>query len=163
MLSQLAQQGLFQYKDSGGNLQTVNLLQIAGAAGYANTVLPLQASQFSKINGVLSQGTLTPTSDPNISTFSFLNTSSATMYYPTVRADYNLSDNVRINLSYGMTKTDRPGVNAPIFPGGIDPVDHTSSNSKNQLAGFGVDWSVRPNMINQFSHGLHVSVQRFRS
>jgi carboxypeptidase family protein len=153
VLSPSAQQGLFQYKNSAGTLQTVDLMQMAGAAGYANTVLPLQASQFSKINGVLNQGTLTPTSDPNISTFSFLNTSSATTYYPTVRADYNLSDNVRINLSYGMTKTVRPGVNPPIFPGGIDPVDHTSSNSKNQLAGFGVDWTLRPNMINQFHLG----------
>jgi hypothetical protein len=152
VLSQSAQQGLFQYKDSSGNLKTVNLLQMAGAAGYANTVLPLQASQFSKINGVLNLGTLTPTSDPNISTFSFLNSSSTTTYYPTVRADYNATDSVRVNVSYGLTKQTQPGTNAPVYPGGIDPVDHTSSNSKNQLAGLGVDWTVRPNMINQ----LHV-------
>lgn len=153
VLSQSAQQGLFQYKDTSGNLKTVDLLQMAGAAGYPSTVLGLQSSQFSKINGVLNQGTLTPTSDPNISTFSFLNASNSTIYYPTVRADYNVSEKLRVNLSYGMTKTVRPGTNAPVFPGGIDTVDHTSSNSKNQLAGFGVDWTIRPNMINQFHAG----------
>ena len=40
-----------------------------------------------------------------------------------------------------------------VFPGGIDTVDLTSSNSNNKIAGFGVDWTIRPTLINQFHGG----------
>src|SRR5215469_2533146 len=63
VLTPSAQQGIFSYKTSSGALQTANVLQIAGAAGYPSTVLGNVASQLSQINGVISQGTLTPTSD----------------------------------------------------------------------------------------------------
>ena len=66
VLSAGAQQGLFSYKSSSGALQTVNVLQLAGAAGYPSTVFPM-FRQFSTINGILNSGALTPTTDPNIS------------------------------------------------------------------------------------------------
>ena len=76
-----------------------------------------------------------------------------TIYYPAMRFDYNLSDAVRLNVSYTQTKTVYPGANAPVFPGGIDTVDLTSSNSNNKIAGLGVDWTIRPTLINQFHGG----------
>ncbi|MBO0862333.1 MAG: carboxypeptidase regulatory-like domain-containing protein, partial [Chloracidobacterium sp.] len=153
ILSPGAQQGLFQYSDKGGALQTLDVLSLAGSAGAPSTVNASISNQLSKINGVLSQGRLTPTSDPNISTLTFQVPYRTTTYYPAMRFDYNATDNIRLNLSYSQTKNIGKGVNPPLFPGGIDPTDYTSSNFNNKIAGFGVDWVIRPTLINQFHFG----------
>src|SRR5215471_19541508 len=57
VLSPTAQQGIFSYKTSSGAIQTANVLQIAGAAGYPATVLPNIAGQLTRINSILNAGT----------------------------------------------------------------------------------------------------------
>jgi hypothetical protein len=161
VLSPSAQQGIFSYKDASGNIQSVNMMQIAGAAGFPSTVNPVMGGQLQKINGVLSQGTLTPTSDPNINVLNFQWSNRTTIYYPTIRADYVPSQSVRINASYAQTKTNSYHANGPQFPGGIDPVDYVSNAGNNRIAGFGVDWTVRPTMINQFHAGYMYQLSQF--
>ncbi len=153
VLSPGAQSGIFQYKASNGSIQSVNVLQIGTAAGGPGVVNANIAGQFSQINGVLNAGVLSPTSDPNISTLNWQYAARRTIYYPAMRFDYNLSDAVRLNISYTQTKTVYPGANAAVFPGGIDTTDLTSSNSNDKIAGFGVDWTIRPTLINQFHGG----------
>src|SRR5215510_10329112 len=155
ILSPGAQQGLFQYRDNKGVLQTLNVLSLAGSAGRGDptTVNASIAAQLSKINGVLSQGSLTPTSDPNTSTLTFQVPRRTTVYYPAMRFDFNATDNIRLNVSYSQTKTNDKGANTPLFPGGIDPIDYTSSNANSKIAGFGIDWVIRPTLINQFHFG----------
>ena len=161
VLTPAAQQGLFAYKDGAGNIQTVNVLQIAGAAGYPSTVNPLMGAQLQKINSVLNQGTLTPTGDPNFNSLNFQYPSRITTYYPTIRVDYLATQNVRINASYAQTKANSNDVNGPQFPGGIDPLDYVSNVSNNHLAGFGVDWTIRPTVINQFHAGYMYQLSQF--
>jgi hypothetical protein len=161
VLTPAAQQGLFSYKDAAGNIQTVNVLQIAGAAGYPTAINSIMGGQLQKINGVLNQGTLTPTSDPNVNTLNFQYTSRTTTYYPTIRVDYLATQSVRINASYAQTKTNSNHVNAPQFPGGIDPLDYVSNAGNNRIAGFGVDWTVRPTLINQFHAGYMYQLSQF--
>ena len=153
VLSAGAQGGVFQYKASNGSIQGVNVLQIGTGAGGPGTVNSAIASQLSQINGVLGDGILSPTSDPNISTLNWQYAARRTIYYPAMRFDYNVNDAVRLNLSYTQTKTVFPGANAAVFPGGIDTTDLTSSNSNNKIAGIGVDWTIRPTLINQFHGG----------
>jgi hypothetical protein len=153
VLSPSAQQGVFQYKASNGSIQSVNLLSMGTAAGGTGVLNSAVQSQFAAINGVLKDGTLAPTSDPNLSTLSWQYANLTTVYYPALRFDYNATDNLRFNLSYTQTKTVAPGANAPNWPGGIDSVDLTSSNSNNKIAGFGVDYNIRPTLINQFHAG----------
>ncbi len=153
VLSPGAQNGIFQYKAANGSIQSVNVLQIGTAAGGSGVVNSNIAGQFSQINGVLNAGVLSPTSDPNISTLNWQYAARRTIYYPAMRFDYNLNDSVRLNISYTQTKTLFPGANAAVFPGGIDTTDLTSSNSNNKIAGFGVDWTIRPTLINQFHAG----------
>jgi len=155
VLSPGAQQGLFSYKDATGGIQTVNLPQIAGNAGYRSAVLPFVSSELQKINGVLNLGVITPSTDPNINTLSFLVTNKTTVYYPTIRVDYVATDNVRLNLSYTQNKTNAEGVSSPQFPGGIDKaLNQTSNRLNNRIAGVGVDWTIRPTLINQFHGGF---------
>src|SRR5438552_101534 len=49
VLSPAAQQGLFSYKDSGGALQTINLLQVAGTGGLPSKVNANVASSLQAI------------------------------------------------------------------------------------------------------------------
>ena len=153
VLSAGAQTGIFQYKASNGSIQSVNVLRIGASAGGPGTVNSQIGSQLSAINGVLGAGVLSPTSDPNISTLNWQYAARRTIYYPALRFDYNLNEAIRLNVSYTQTKTVYPGANAAVFPGGIDTVDLTSSNSNDKIAGFGVDWTIRPTLINQFHGG----------
>ncbi len=154
VLNPLAQQGIFQYRDATGALQSINVLQIGGNAGAPGAVNPNIANQLQQINGVLGQGTLTQNSDPNLSTLSWQYAARRTIYYPALRFDYNATNSVRLNLSYSQTKSNFPGANNPNWPGGIDTVDLTSSNGNNKIGGFGVDWTVRPTLVNQFHGGF---------
>ncbi len=153
ILSPSAQQGIFQYKAANGSIQSVNLLQLGVAAGGTNVINSSVASQLTAINGVTGDGVLTPSSDPNLSTLSWQYANLTTTYFPALRFDFNATDKLRLNLSYTQTKTVHPGANAPNFPGGIDTVDLTSSNSNDKIAGFGIDYSIRPTLINQFHAG----------
>ncbi len=153
VLSSSAQQGIFSYKTASGALQTANVLQIAGAAGYSSTVLPNVAAQFAQINGVLTQGTLSPTTDPNVSTLNHVNAARQTIHYPSLRLDYNLAENKRLSFVYNQTSTTCVNCNVPIFPGGIAAADAGSVDPFNRIVSFTFDWSIHPTLINQFRAG----------
>jgi len=153
ILNPLAQQGVYQYLDTAGKLQQVNVLQIGLSNGLPGTVAPSIANQLKQINGVLSQGNVAPnTSDPNVSTFTFTNPSTNTTYFPTLRMDYNATEKLRLNLSYTQQKQSTPNTYAPIFPT-IDTVDRASYKGNNKIAGIGVDYTISPTLINQFHAG----------
>ena len=153
VLSPGAQQGMFTYRDTSGNLQTVNVLTLAGSAGAPSAVHPFIASELQTINSVLNQGTLTQTSDPNTLTLAWQVPNRSTIRYPALRFDYHATDRLRFNVSYSQTKADNNKVYAPNFPGGIDPLDYTSNANNNKVAGFGFDYVIRPTLINQFRAG----------
>src|SRR5579872_6774869 len=163
VLSAAAQQGNFTYRDNSGALQTINVLQLAGGAGAPSTVNPAIATQLQKINGVLNQGTLSPTSDPNLSNFNFLIPNSTTFYYPALRFDYNATTNLRFNVSYSQTKDYDTHINTPNFPGNVDPLDYTSNQHNDKIAGLGVDWIIRPTLVNQFHAGYTYQYALFDS
>jgi hypothetical protein len=155
VLSPAAQQGLFSYRTSSGALQTVNVLQLAGAAGYPSAVLPNISGQLAKINSVLGSGTLTPTSDPNIYALNFAVPARQTIKYPSVRLDYSLSESKHFSLAYNQTATTCVPCNAPAWPGGINTLesDAGSVNPNNRIVSFSFDWTIRPTLINQFHAG----------
>jgi hypothetical protein len=153
VLNSAAQNGIFQYLDNSGKLQQVDLFQIASAAGLPNKVHPHISSQLSAINGILKLGTVNQSpSDPNVSTFTFANPSDNTVYFPTVRIDWNKSEKLRFNVSYTQQKTSTPNTYPPNFPT-LDTVDRASYQGNNKIAGFGVDYMFTPTLINQFHAG----------
>src|SRR5436190_6928629 len=58
VLSPDAQQGRFSFRNAAGGLQTVNVLDIAGAAGLPSSVHPNVAASLAKISSVYGQGAL---------------------------------------------------------------------------------------------------------
>jgi hypothetical protein len=165
VLSPAAQQGLFSYKDTSGAIQTVNLLQAAGTAGLPSTLNSNVASSLQAISGTYGKGSLIPTSDPNIDNLSFPYTHRDTIYYPTVRVDWNATDKVRMFASYAQTKTFNDLTNNPQFPGNLpqDQLTYTSNKHNNRIAGIGLDWLFRPTLINQFHGGFMYQYDLFDS
>jgi hypothetical protein len=164
VLSPSAQQGLFSYKDTSGNIQSVNVLQVAGAAGLPSKINSSVGDSLGKINGVLGQGALSPTSDPNIFTLNFQAPARINGYYPTVRLDWNATEKERVYLSYAQTKLNSNHINTPLFPGAIpsdQALDYTSNVSNNRIAGVGVDSVFRPTLINQFHAGYMYQLSIF--
>lgn len=122
VLTPAAQTGVFSYI-SGGQVQTVNLFNIAAANGQLATPDPTIASVLSRIQqSVGSTGTITPiTNNPNRQLFNFLNTGSDLRKFLALRFDFNLTRNH--SLEFVMNRQNfTPGVDFlnsrdPIFPG----------------------------------------------
>src|SRR5215469_6049487 len=156
-----AQAGNFTWTDSAGT-HTVNILtQIAGPAGQPSTVNSVTAGLFSAINGSLSGGAVTPTADPNINSIAFAVQSPITYWYPTVRVDYNIKDNLRMYVSWNMTEWKQPGAAAPPYPGATFQTYGASNKSKYYTAALGFDWTVTPTIINQFRGGYLYNLAKY--
>lgn len=130
---------------NGSCSRTINGLTMDGCA----TV----AGEQSNINGILSLGQLGGTGDPNLLSLNWASANAQTNYYPTVRVDYNMSQNMRFNVAWNMSKYETPNSVPDTFPGA--PFAGTGGGSvfKYYTGGFGFDWTVKPTLVNQFRGG----------
>lgn len=153
-MTSAAQNGNFAY--SGG---TVNLFNIAQAynAAHPGTNLPIVVNnaigqELSAINTGVKQGSLRPdlSNSPNLMGLQWNQSNPNTYYYPTFRVDYNASQSVRLNLAYNQTKWSAPTADQGFWPG-----DGRQSGSKTNAASaaFGLEWTIKPTLINQFRGG----------
>jgi len=165
ILTSAAQGGNFTYtltcptNDPGCTLpattSTVNLLQIAkqNNANLPDTVNSQIASQFAAINGIVSDGSITSTSNFNFNQINWHQGSPTTYYYPAARVDYNLSDKVRMYLSWLMTKQEQPDNTAGDFPGAAFADQIAGNATKNYTSSYGFDYIFSPQLLNQFKAG----------
>ena len=156
VLNSAAQQGNFTYTDTNGNNQVVNVLNVGSAYGGANTAV---AGEISAINGALSHGALSAVvGDPNLSRLTWQVPAPRTIYFPTVRVDYNISQKYRLNVAFNETKGQPvedfyTTYNPPPFPGSTFANRGGHNRGKYYTAGLGFDWTVRPTLINEFRAG----------
>jgi hypothetical protein len=145
-----AQAGNFTY---GG--KTVNLLQLAHQTNpnLPDTVNSQIAAQFSAINGIASDGSVTPTANPNFNQIAWLQNSPTTYYYPAARVDYNLTDKARMYLSWLMTQQEQPVNTAGDFPGSAFSNQIAGNETKNYTSSYGFDYIFTPQLLNQFKAG----------
>jgi len=156
LLTSAAQGGDFTYTSTDGTNKTINLLTLAKQQNpnLPNTVNSEIASQFEAINAATSGGAITSTSSPNLNQISWLQGSPTTYYYPMVRVDYNLSQKVRMYLSWLMTKQSQPAVAQGAFPGSGFSNQIAGNQTKNYTSSFGLDYIITPQLINQFKAGF---------
>jgi hypothetical protein len=146
-----AQKGIYTELDG----TKVNLFsQVAGPNGLPTSANSMISGQISAIDGALSSGKLSPTSDPNLQTLSWFVPSPQTYYFPTVRVDYNVTQKVRMDVAWNETKYHQPGAGAPFFPGSLANTG-ASNKSSNYTGSLGVDWTISPTLINQFRGGYY--------
>ncbi len=155
VLSAGAQQGNYSYVDTTGQARTINLLQVAGGLGLQSNVNPAVGSVFSKINTSAKSGILGQIgNDPNLLTLNWTQPSPTTIYYPTVRLDYNASENLRLYGSWVMSKASTPNAIGQSFPGSGFSNTGGGNGSSFYTTALGVDWTLSPNLINQFKGGF---------
>ena len=170
VMSPTAQTGVFTFTGTGGAQHTVNLLtDIAGsAAGQAvnpccsmpTAVNPNVASIFSNITSALGQGAVSPNSDANLVDVNWNYSTPLTQYFPTVRLDYNMRENLRLFLSFNMTKSSQTNGNIPPLPGEFYSKFGGTNNFKYFTQALGIDWTITPTVLNSFRAGyLYNSAQ----
>jgi hypothetical protein len=159
-LAPAAQTGTFTYTDTNNVVQTVNVLNIAANCGApcGGSIPSTVNSQVSTIlqatNGAQKYGALSSLSDPNFQQLSWLNPNPTTTYYPTVRVDYNLSQKLRFNVAWNMTKSVSPTATAPNLPGPDFAKTGSGNRFKSYTAAAGIDYTFSPSLINDFRGGF---------
>ena len=160
-LTPAAQSGIFTYVDSNNQTQTVNVLQTAanctvscGGNALPSTVNTQTASTLQAVNGVLSNGTLTPLSDPNFQQLNWQISNPTTRYFPTIRVDYNPTDKLRLNLAWNYTKTVQPGANSPNLPGAAFQSTGAGNQFKSYTAALGIQQTFSPTLVNELRGGF---------
>jgi len=160
VMSPLAQTGVFTFTQ-GGVTHNVNLLtDIAGGASGVNpccvlptVVNPDVGSIFSNISSSLSAGSVTPNSDANLVDVHWGYPTPLTQYFPTVRVDYNMRDNLRWFLSWNMTKSSQTNGDIPPLPGSFFSKFGGTTNLKYFTLALGNDWTISKTLLNSFRAG----------
>jgi hypothetical protein len=161
VLTPAAQAGNFTYTDSTGTLQTANVLQLAGSKGFPSALNGQTAATLQAINGVRSDGSISPTGDPNLQQLNWQVPAPSTVYFPTVRVDFIPSEKMRFNVAWNETKTLNLGVNQPNLPGSAFANTGSGNKFQSYTASFGFDWTLSPSMVNEFRGGFLYQAQFF--
>src|SRR5437899_1694449 len=165
--TQAAQAGNFPWTDCDPvtkvcTAYTINLYtDVAAPAGLPSTPNAVTTGLFNAINGSLSAGTVTPTALPYIDNIVFPVQSPVTYWLPTVRVDYNINDNLRMYVSWNMTKWKQPGAGAPPFPGAAFKSYGASNQFEYFTAALGFDWTIKPTIVNQFRGGYLFNLAKY--
>lgn len=99
--------GWFRYQVGSGTRE-VNVLDLAAANGQISQKDPTIARILNNIqSGMASTGTINPTSDPLTDQYVYLSPGKLFEHQPTLRMDYNISNNHRLSGSFAMIWAER--------------------------------------------------------
>ena len=123
LLTADAANGLFTYPISGGGTNTVDLLDLARQNGFRDSIDTVNRSLLDLMAASVNQpgvGFNVPT-NPYTQSIRFNNNASGERYFPTLRLDYNINDNWRMegiwNYNYFNSSPDTLNGRDPRFPG----------------------------------------------
>lgn len=149
----LAISGIYEYYPKGSStLQSINVLQAAGNAGYPSTVNSKIQADLNNIASTYKQGTLTPL-DLNHDTLSFLQKGYTVRKYPTARIDYNMTQNFRLTGSATESASYTTGAGGPPYSGPLYANQVYDNERKGYQVVAGFDWNVKPTIVNAFRVG----------
>jgi hypothetical protein len=154
-LTSSAQAGNFTYTGSDSQSHTVNVFSIAKAydptlQGTMNSVI---STQMANINQAVTQGSITSSTDPNISNVSWTSPNPQITWYPTFRVDYTPTSKWRFNLAVNQTKTTAPTSASPVFPGAQFIAIAGGTKSNRVSSSLGADWTATNTLLNSFRFG----------
>ncbi|HTS37347.1 MAG TPA: TonB-dependent receptor [Candidatus Solibacter sp.] len=164
VMSTTAQTGVFTCPGCGPT-HTVNLLTdiaanastydptIPGCCTLPTVVNPTVAGIFSNISSALSAGSVTQNSDANLSDVHWGYTTPLKQYFPTVRVDYNMRQNLSWFLSWNMTKSSQLNGDIPPLPGSYYSKFGGTNKFKYFTLALGNDWTISRTLLNSFRAG----------
>src|SRR5690606_20564460 len=99
--------GFFRYEASG-QIREVNVLDFAAANGQISAKDPLVMTLLNNIQSAIqTTGTINETSDPLVNDYVFLSPGKLFEHQPTLRMDYNVTDNHRLSGSLAIIWAER--------------------------------------------------------
>jgi hypothetical protein len=168
-----AEAGDFTYETASGGENTVNLLQIAGQAGFPSTANSVTAGLLTQISGYFSKGSLEPGQYsalsggtqggtncclmPVTNTLAWAQPTETKLRYPTARVDYQIKPKLALHFSWDLQWFQATG--APNYPG--NSLQGGSWRSTYFTTSSGLDWTITPRLINQFTYATESTIEQF--
>ena len=156
VLTSAAQAGDYTYRGTDGNQHTVNVLALAAANGYSNTIDPTVKATLNTINGTLGKGTVLPIANNFFQqTISWKIPTGSRNEYPTARLDYQVTNKVAYHVAWNLRHfhQDPTGPSYPGLPGASNENKETHYALSN-----GLDMTITPTMFNSVKFGVQSSV-----
>jgi hypothetical protein len=157
ILTPEAQAGNYSYIGTDGQKHSVNVLQVAGAAGYQSTIDPTISGILKQINGTAPAGNFITASDPNVQTLQWRQDNSSKTLYPTARVDYQITDKLAYHGTWNLRWQKNNGT--PNYPG-ITPLGNAYKTTV-YVASNGLDYTITPTMLNSFNFGVQSNAELF--
>jgi hypothetical protein len=150
--------GIYSYIPDGSTaVQTANVLQAGASAGCSTctgTVNTLIAQDLANIESTYNApGVTFAPLDLNHETENFLNKTNEVQKFPTLRIDYNITQSLRLTGSVNESNSYYTDSSAPPFPGPLFANQAGGWLARNYQAVGGVDWNIRPTLVNAFRAG----------
>jgi len=172
-LTATAQQGIFttnidQTKKGGPPAGTqINLFQIAQnlalTSSSVNSFPGGIADELTLIKNNISGAAVSGSSDANLNSISWLESSPTTSYFPAARVDYNFTQKLKLDFSLQETKINQPNASAPPLPGSAFASQTGRNYSNNYITSLGLTWTLTPNITNQFRGGYYYNAYWYGS
>ena len=150
--------GIYTYVPTNSSTpQTINVLQAGANAGCSTctgTVNSIIATDLQNIESTYGMNGVTLTNvDLNHQNVNFLNKATIIDKYPTLRLDYNWSQNLRFTASVNESNFYNINQGGPPFPGSLYANQAYSNVERNYQAVTGFDWTITPSFVNAFRVG----------
>ena len=150
-----AQQGIFRYQTAAGEQRTVNVLDIARNNGFPSAMNSYIAHILSEQNRARQYGNVTSTNNLRTELLEWNEPQKQINYYPTVRVDYQIKNNLSLMTSYNRYNQDAQGRR-------VWPLPDYGINIETFDAGWwvwsnGLNWSISSNAHNELRVGLQHS------
>lgn len=150
--------GTYTYANATTNaVETVNVLQTGQSAGCSTctgTINSIIATDLANIQTASAlPGTSISPLDLNHNQLNFYNKQSTIERFPTLRLDYNVTQNFRFTGAVNESNFYYINTGAPPYPGTLFANQASSSKARNYQVVAGFDWTVKPNLVSAFRAG----------
>ncbi|HTS25328.1 MAG TPA: carboxypeptidase-like regulatory domain-containing protein [Bryobacteraceae bacterium] len=155
------QAGNFTYIGTDGATRTVNLLQVAGAAGYTSTIDPTISGILSTINGSQSKasGYLNISGQPYWRTMEWTQQQNTQYIFPSARVDYQITPKINWHGTWNLRHETIDG--GPNYPGLAGQSYGGGYKITTYIATSAVDWQITPTMLNNTTFGVQSNGEYF--
>jgi hypothetical protein len=161
ILTQEAMQGIFRYRGTDGVVRAVNLLQVAGAAGFPSTIDPTIGDMLRQIDAARPRGAIS-SFDLFRERYRFEAPSMQVRRFPTLRMDYHITDKLRWHgvwhYNYFSSFPDTLNSMDPTFPGIGKGAGQYSNRFSVTTA---LQWTVTPTINYEFRFGVQGAPVQF--